>query len=377
MQRISLNNWVRGATFFQHAGIATVFVFMPLIAKRVTDSVFEVGIIVASFSFAQILAELYFGRLSDKNGKRLKFIQMGFIGCAITFGAHYFAFDTITLLLARVSAGITSGIMIPAMMAYAYEAERVKKKVAAVVSFHALGWLAGIASTGIVNDEKLIFFISSGFFVAGLIVSKKLPDIRTEKHTRPGTTKRVILRNKFLFLALLMRHIGASSVWTILPIMLMELWGAELYQVSIVYVANTLTAFTIMTLMASKINIPNVIKFKIGIGLTTFVFIGLLFVTEWWMAIPFMSLVGTTWAFLYIGGNFYLMENNPKSTSIGIFSSTLSIATVVGPVIAGTIAFLLDYASVMYFAISIIICAFIISLKINQTNDIESDVQKQ
>ena len=127
---------------------------------------------------------------------------------------------------------------------------------------------------------------------------------------------------------------------TILPLMLMEKMGAHLYEISIVYTANTITAFVIMNLMASKIMISNVTKFKIGIGLTVFVFIGLSQITEWWMAMPFMSLVGATWAFLFIGGNFHLMENNPKSTSTGIFSSTLSIATVIGPVIAGSIAFL-------------------------------------
>jgi len=60
------------------------------------------------------------------------------------------------------------------------------------------------------------------------------------------------------------------------------------------------------------------------------------------------------------------MENNPRSTSTGIFSSTLSIATVVGPIIAGSIAFAFDYVTVMYFAIAIIICAFVVSLKIKK-----------
>jgi len=81
-----------------------------------------------------------------------------------------------------------------------------------------------------------------------------------------------------------------------------------------------------------------------------------------------MALVGGTWAFLFIGGNFHLMENNPRSTSTGIFSSTLSIATVVGPVIAGAIAILFGYVSVMYFAILIIVFAFVVSLKIKKEN---------
>ncbi len=364
MQNFQVNNRIRSATFFQHAGISIVFVFMPIIAKGVTDSIFEIGLVVASFSFAQILSEIYFGRHSDKKGTRLKFIRIGFIGCAAAFGLHYFADDITLLFLARIGAGIASGIMIPAMIAYAYEINVEKKRAATIISFHALGWLAGIAAAGFANDLKLIFLISAASFVVALMFTIKLPNISQEKELEPGTTRKIIAKNKFLFLSLLLRHIGAAAVWTILPLMLIEKLGAELYQISIIYVANTLTAFVLMNLMASRINISNVTKFKIGIGCTVFVFVGLAVITDWWMAMPFMALVGATWAFLFIGGNFHLMENNPRSTSTGIFSSTLSIATVIGPVIAGSIAFAFDYITVMYFAIAIIVVAFVVSLKI-------------
>ncbi len=366
MRKVQINNLVRSATFFQHSGISILFVFMPIIALGVTDSIFEIGLLVASFSFAQILSEIYFGRRSDKTGTRLLFIKIGFIGCAVTFGLHYFADDITMLFLARIGAGISSGIMIPAMIAYAYDSNPEKRKVATVISFHALGWMAGIIAAGIVNDVKIIFIASSVFFIIGFFISTRLPNIISKKELEPGTTKKIIQKNKFLFLSLLLRHIGAASVWTILPIMLMEELGAELYQISIVYISNTLVAFVLMNLMASKINISNVTKFKIGIGMTTFVFIGLSLITDWWMAMPFMALVGGTWAFLFIGGNFHLMENNPRSTSTGIFSSTLSIATVVGPITAGSIALFFGYVSIMYFAIAIIVVAFAVSLKIKK-----------
>ena len=364
MQKLHVTNLLRSATFFQHAGVSIVFVFMPIIAKGVTDSILEIGLIVASFSFAQILSEIYFGRHSDKKGTRLKFIRIGFIGCAAAFGLHYFADDMTLLFLARIGAGIASGIMIPAMIAYAYELNVERKKAATIISFHALGWLAGIAAAGFANDLKLIFLISAASFVIGLMFTIKLPNISQEKELEPGTTKKIIIKNKFLFLSLLLRHIGAAAVWTILPLMLIEKLGAELYQISIIYVANTLTAFILMNLMASRINFSNITKFKIGIGCTVFVFVGLSVITDWWMAMPFMALVGATWAFLFIGGNFHLMENNPRSTSTGIFSSTLSISMVIGPVIAGIIAFTFDYVVVMYFAIAIIVCAFVVSLKV-------------
>lgn len=366
MQKFQINNLVRSVIFFQNAGISILFVFLPIIARGLTDSVFEIGLVVASFSFAQILSELFFGRHSDKKGTRLQFIKIGLIGCAVTFGLHYFADDITLLFWARIGAGISSGIMIPALVAYSYESNNEKKKVATVMSFQALGWLAGIVAAGILSDIKMIFLVSSGLFMVGFLISLKLPNIISEKELQPGTTKRVIQKNKFLFLSLLLRHIGAASVWTMLPLMLMEKFGAEFYQISIVYIANTLTAFIVMNLMATKIKLSNITKFKIGIGGTSFVFVGLSLITNWWMAMPFMALVGGTWALLYIGGNIHLMENNPRSTSTGIFSSTLSIANVVGPVIGGAIVFAFDFVFVMYFAIAIILISFVISLKIRE-----------
>ena len=372
LQRDNLNNLVRGTTFFQHSGIAITFVFMPIIASSVTKSVFEIGIIVASFAFAQILSETYFGRMSDRKAKRLLFIRVGFVLCAATFGLHYFADNTTYLIIARLGAGIASGIMIPPMLAYAYEAGKGKSKVASVISFHALGWLAGIVAAGIANDEKLIFVVSSCFFIIGFIISLKLPKIQTEKIVEKGVIKKIIVKNKFLFSSLLIRHIGAAAAWTVLPIMLMEYFGAELYQVSIVYVANTLTAFLVMNLMSKRIRIQNILKFKIGIGMTVLVFVGLSLITDWWMAFPFMAIVGCSWAFLFIGGNFHLMENNPRSTSTAIFSSTLAISTVIGPVIAGSIAYYTDYTSVMIFAVIVTLSAFIISsrMKSEKPNEV-------
>ena len=363
LKRDNLNNLVRGTTFFQHSGIAITFVFMPIIASGVAESIFEVGIIVAAFAFAQILTETYFGRMSDRKAKRLLFIRVGFILCALTFGLHYFADNTTYLIIARIGAGIASGIMIPPMLAYAYEAGKGKSKVASVISFHALGWLAGIVAAGIANDEKLIFVVSSGFFIIGFLLSLRLPKLQTEKIIGKGIIKKIIVKNKFLFSSLLIRHIGAAAAWTVLPIMLMEYFGAELYQVSIVYVANTLTAFLVMNLMSKRIQIQNITKYKIGIGMTVIVFVGLALITDWWMAWPFMAIVGCSWAFLFIGGNFHLMENNPRSTSTAIFSSTLAISTVIGPVIAGAIAYYTDYTMVMYFSIIVTLFAFIISSK--------------
>ena len=54
--------------------------------------------------------------------------------------------------------------MIPAFVAYSYELTGEGRKAAAIISFHALGWMAGILATGAVGDIRLAFLASSGFF---------------------------------------------------------------------------------------------------------------------------------------------------------------------------------------------------------------------
>lgn len=365
MQQLGLNNLLRGATFFQHAGVSIVYVFMPILAQTLTSNIFEVGLTIASFFLAQILSSLYFGRISDARGIRLLFIRIGFVSCAVMFGLHYIADNSFYLLLVRLGAGVASGMMVPAMLAYTYESGKDKSKVASVISFHALGWMAGIIAAGIANNEKTIFLISAGLFLIGLAFSARMPHHPMTK-VESGATKLIIVKNRYLFLSLLLRHIGATAVWTILPLVLTQTLGAKLYEVSIVYMANTASSFILMNLMGVKIHTKNITKFKIGIGLTVFVFAGMAVMTSWWMAVPCMALVGVTWAFLYIGGSIHLMENNPKSTSTGVFNSTISIANVIGPVIAGAIAFWYNQVAVMYFAVAICTIAFFVSLKIKR-----------
>lgn len=362
MQQIGISNLIRGATFFQHAGVSIVYIFMPILAQNLTTSIFEVGLTIASFFLAQILSSMYFGKISDAQGKRLVFIRAGFLACAAMFGLHYVADNSLYLLLVRLGAGVASGMMIPAMLAYTYESGKDKTRVASVISFHALGWLAGIVAAGIANNEKTIFLVSAALFIAGFALTAKMPNYPIVREV--SATRQVIVKNKYLFLSLLLRHMGATAVWTVLPLILTQSLGARLYEVSIVYVANTLTAFVLMNLMGTKIHTKNTTKFKVGIGLTVLVFVGMALMNSWWAAIPCMALVGVTWAFLYIGGSIHLMENNPKSTATGIFNSTISIANVIGPVSAGAIAFYYSNTSVMYFAIAICIVAFFISLKI-------------
>ena len=62
----------------------------------------------------------------------------------------------------------------------------------------------------------------------------------------------------FLFLSLLMRHIGASAVWIILPILLMDVMGAKLNEATIIPISNrdSVTPFAIIGMKTNVMEIP-------------------------------------------------------------------------------------------------------------------------
>ena len=53
--------------------------------------------------------------------------------------------------------------------------------------------------------------ISSGFFIIGFLISLKLPKLQTAKIVGKGIIRKIIVKNKFLFSSLLIRHIGAAA----------------------------------------------------------------------------------------------------------------------------------------------------------------------
>ena len=393
MAMVNTNTKATLAVFLQNSGIGVLFVFLPILSSTYSG-ILVVGLTVASFFLAEFISSIYFGRVSDKKRNRLLFIRIGFAACAVTFGLTYFVDNEIYLMVAMIGTGISAGIMNSPILAYVYEAQlENKRRAARVISFHTLGWFAGIMAGGIITtlreNQNELFIVIALMFSAGFAVSMNMKYLKV--HVQESiSTLQVFRRNKWIYLALLLRHTGATAVLTILPLLLLKLAhdadfvGSQgTFLVSVVYGANMITATVFMGLMASRIKTNNIRAFKIGIGCSVIGFSGMFFINDWWQIIPFMFVVGVAWAYMYIGGSLYLMGNNPKSTSMGIFNSVLAFAKVVGPISAGVIAFAVqEYkinlseiinpavssgdVAVTIFAVLIMGCAIVLSWKIHK-----------
>ena len=134
--------WVLMATaFVDMLGFAMVFPLLPFYAQDLGASPFTIGILISSFSIAQLATAPMWGRLSDRYGRRpMLLIGLGAAGIAyIVFG---FANSLWLLLLSRTvqgAGGGTTGVV------QAYIADSTEPGQRA----KALGWLSASTSAGV------------------------------------------------------------------------------------------------------------------------------------------------------------------------------------------------------------------------------------
>jgi multidrug resistance protein len=167
-QRLSLRRlWVLMATVFvDMLGFLMVMPLLPFYTRRLGGDATTVGLLVAAFSFAQLATSPFWGRLSDRYGRR-PMLLVGLAGSAIAYVLFGLA-DSIWLLfasrLAQGAGGGTTGV------AQAYVTDTVSAEERA----KALGWLSAATSAGVMIGPALGSFAARfgnaapGYFAAGL-----------------------------------------------------------------------------------------------------------------------------------------------------------------------------------------------------------------
>ena len=122
-------------------GFGIVLPLLPLYAERFGASATQVGLLVASFSIAQLLAAPVWGRVSDRYGRRPALL-IGLAASAVSYVVFGFA-DSVWLLFAsRVVQGAGGGTT---GVAQAYVADTMEPNDRA----RALGWLSAATAAGV------------------------------------------------------------------------------------------------------------------------------------------------------------------------------------------------------------------------------------
>ncbi len=348
--------------FFSNSALFASALFIPILAGELAASDLQVGLVVAAYAFALFISSYTFGRASDVHGKR-KFLRLGLILSAAACLSQIIADNIWILAASRILVGFCAGIYPSALLAKAYELK--EKSIGKFASFGSFGWGFGILVAGILSIYWQIFLFSSLMFFLCFLFSFLVSFKDEVKIAVPLFPKEIIKKSFPAYLTMLVRHTGACSVWVIFPLFLYEDLGGSKFAIAMVYALNPVGQFIIMQ-TADRFKSTRLIVG--GCVISTISFSSLLLVKEFWYVVIPWVLISVAWGFMYVGSLKFVMERNiEKATSVGLLGSTISISSIMGSLIGGTLAWMFGRLATIALAASLSCTAlvlFIILLEI-------------
>lgn len=326
-----------------NAGLSAAGLFVPLVARQLGATDLELGLIGACFGATLFVSAWVFGRIADQ-GQRRRVIQGGMFAAALAAPVHALATDPLGLGLARGLFGFAAGIFPAALIAYAYDAQRRPGRFA---GWGSLGWGVGTVAAGFLGLNDGVFYLSAALLTLGYLVAMSLAPREQPKLRVPWFPREVLRTNLPVYMAMLLRHVGAAAVWIIFPLYLVQL-GAAPEHIGLLYFLNTGSQFLFMGFLDRY---PARALVLAGLGSSVLVFVAFAALPRWEFALPLQLLLAASWAFLYVGTLAWVMERNvERSTSTGLLHSSTHLSNVVGPVLGGAVAFAWGYGATMLFA---------------------------
>jgi MFS transporter, DHA1 family, multidrug resistance protein len=177
--------------FLVMAGFGIIIPVLPFFAEKVGANPTQLGLLMAVYSFMQLIFAPIWGRLSDRYGRK-PILLIGISGLTISFFLFAVSTELWMLFAARILGGLLSSATMPTAMAYVADVttpENRGKGMGMIGAAVGLGFIFGPAIGGIFSKTGLNapFFIASFLsFVTSLFVflflKESLPkEMRTEK----------------------------------------------------------------------------------------------------------------------------------------------------------------------------------------------------
>lgn len=168
--------FVLGATMLGTMDSNALVPIIALYAQHVGADLLMTGIIVGLFSAVHAPANLLFGRIADRFGRKLP-LEVGLLWDSISLFLYSIATTPLLLAAVRVSHGIGSGLVGPSSMALIADTSTPERKGRAMGLYGmalALAVVIGFGIAGPIVDRlgyATLFYILSGGVLIGLLIS--------------------------------------------------------------------------------------------------------------------------------------------------------------------------------------------------------------
>ena len=212
-------------------GVGIVVPLLPVYAHDLGASGLYIGLIFGVFSLSRAIFLPYFGRLSDKKGRK-PFITAGLISYTVVSAAFLFSTNIETLILIRFIQGIASAMIMPVCQAYVGEITPAGKE-GFVMGMFNMSMLFGLSIGPLIGGfVKDYYSLDMAFICMGLLSLTAfltclffLPPAAAKKNTgirkTPKEWKHIIgdrnIAGLFLFMFAYTASIGI--IWAFLPVL--------------------------------------------------------------------------------------------------------------------------------------------------------------
>ncbi len=153
--------------FLLMLGLGVLFPVLGFFTRDLGLGDFQAGILISSYAFASFVAAPFWGRFSDRYGRRPS-ILIGLLGFSLAFGLFALGSSFGELLAARFFGGLLASAAMPSVMAYAADSSDPSQRSRAIGMVGAsfgLGVVAGPALGAFVADAwglRAPFWLASG-----------------------------------------------------------------------------------------------------------------------------------------------------------------------------------------------------------------------
>jgi len=339
--------------FTELIGFGLIIPVLPQIASDYHVSHFMLGVLMASFSFAQFFSAPLLGHWSDTFGRK-PILIVSKCGTVLAYIILAYANSFYLFLLARLIDGFTGGNI---AVARAYIADvttkenRAKGMAVIGISF-GLGFIFGPALGGILyslpKGQFIAFFVASGLsFLAVLLTSLflKEPESKKQVQTKKRFLSQLFSIKQLIILILCLIYflymVSFSGFETTFAIFTSSTLSLSIQENSMLFMYAGIVGLIVQVFLTKRASTQFVHFIMIGFLCLALGFLGMAYVTNIVVLLIALSVFSVGISFVNTFMPALVSTNTPdesKGVVMGVYESIGSMSRIIGPLIAYSIA---------------------------------------